>query len=249
MPNLEYKNNGKVRRRRRIARAPAPYTTRNPYGEGSQALTASGRRDMQPMVVEPWMPIFPTRTTKRLRYSSFSSLTSTTGAVASHVLRGNDLFDPDFTSTGHQPMGFDQLMSFYNHFHVVRARLIVIASNTSSAPLTVSIRQDADSTPITVADRIIEFGGLVKGDLEFKGVSGSIRSLELDLDFAKLQGVSRVALTANPSLGGSAAASPVEVTYFHIQAWNSQAVNGSCGIEWILEQEAVFSEPRDLTQS
>jgi hypothetical protein len=204
---------------------------------------------MEPMVIEPWMPIFPARTLRRLRYSSFSSLTSTTGAVASYVLRANDLFDPDFTSTGHQPMGFDQLMAFYNHFTVVAAKLIVTFSNTAAAPLTVSLRQDADSTAITVADRILEFGGLVKGDLEFKGVSGSVRTLELSIDVARLQGVSRQALTSDPSLQGSAAASPVEVTYFHIQSWNNQSTTGSCGIDFILEQDAIFGEPRDLTQS
>lgn len=212
-------------------------------------LVASVRRTLDTLVVEPWMPLFPARVTKRLRYSSFSTLTSTTGAVSAYVLRANDLFDPDFTSTGHQPMGFDQMMTLYNHFVVVRARVIVTFSSTAAAPLTVCIRQDADSSALTVADRIIEFGGCVKADLEFKGVSGSVRTLELALDVAKLQGVSALAITSDPSLQGTAAASPIEVTYFHIQSWNSQGITGSCAIDFILEQDAVFLEPRDLAQS
>jgi len=235
---------GKVPRRRRKARASPPY---NKQG----ALTMSNTPgSLTTLLNEPWMPVFPPRIYKKLRYSTNISLGAASGAVSSWVFRANDLFDPDFTSTGHQPMGFDQLMNFYNHFIVAKAVIHCTFKNLASFPASVCIRQDADSTPITVIDRILEIGGCAKADLEFKGVSGSQRSLELGLDVARLQGVSRVALTSDPSLQGNAAASPAEVTYFHVQCWDSTAAGASSvGVDIILEQEAYFCEPRNSIES
>lgn len=205
---------------------------------------------MSTMVYEPWMPIFPARTEKRLRYSTTISLSSTAGVISStYVFRANDLFDPDFTSTGHQPMGFDQLMAFYNHFVVKRATIKLQIRNTTDSQPTVCVRVDADSTALTTIDRIVEFGGCVSVDLDTKLGYGATKKLMLSVDIAKLQGVNLVALTADTNLRGTAAASPTEVTYFHITMWNTSGVNGAATADVILEQDAIFTEPRDLSAS
>lgn len=194
------------------------------------------------------MPIFPATTVRKLRYSTTFQLTSTAGVVASYVFRANDLFDPDFTSTGHQPMGFDQMMLTYNHFCVVSARIKVTCRNkTNTTPFTVCIRQDASNTPLTVIDRILEFGGLVTADIDTFGVCTTL--LELGLDVARLQGVSRKAITADPTLRGDAATSPTEVTYFHIQMWDTAAATSTGNFDVVLEQVAHFMEPRDMIES
>lgn len=196
------------------------------------------------------MPIFPATITKRLRYSTTFALTTTSGAITStQVFRANDLFDPDFTGTGHQPMGFDQLMSFYNHFCVLSAKITIVAKNTVGSAPTLCLRIDADSTPLTVIDRIVEFGGCVTEDLEVKGSYGANKRLSLVADICKLQGVKRSAITSDPSLAGNAAASPAEVSYFHITMWDTAGITGGCEVDVILEQVAVFLEPRDLTES
>jgi hypothetical protein len=145
-------------------------------------------------------------------------------------------------------MGFDQLMVWYNHFCVVSAKLILTTSNLSG-PTTVCLRIDADSTPITVIDRIVELGGCVIESLEGKSVSGSLRKMQLSLDVAKLQGVSRIALTADANLRGTAAASPAEISYFHVTTWNTAASTTSTQFDAILEQTATFFEPRDVSES
>jgi hypothetical protein len=169
--------------------------------------------------------------------------------VATHVFRANDLFDPDFTGTGHQPMGFDQLMVFYNHFCVVNSRIRVIFHNTGSSNPTACIRIDADSTPITVIDRIVEFGCAVMETLEFKTGYGCNKELKLAVNIPRLQGVPRAAILADVNLRGTAAASPSEISYFHIQLWDASAVTSTCSFDVILEQEAVFTEPRDISVS
>jgi len=197
-----------------------------------------------------FMPIFPPRVVKTLRYASFGSLTSTSGAVSTYVIRANDLFDPDFTSTGHQPMGFDQMMLFYNHFCVVYAKIWVTFKNQSgSLTPTICVRLDADSTPLTVPDRIIEFGGAQLDVLESKAVTGSVKTLSEQVDIPKVQGVSRKAMTADNAVCGTAAASPAEVSYFHIAIWDNGAATTTVAFDFVLEQTAIFFEPRNLIES
>lgn len=239
--------------KRASARYPSAYKKKPVYRKKvakKSNLTDSIGGSVSTLVAQPWMPVFPPRITKRLRYSSNFAGSTTSGAITStQIFRANDLFDPDFTSTGHQPMGFDPLMTWYNHFCVVWAKITIVAKNTTASAPTVCLRQDADSTAITAIDRIVEFGGAVTEILEVKGSYGANKTLTMSLSIPKLQGTTAAAITANPNLQGNAASSPAEVTYFHITMWDTAGVTGSMECDVILEQIAVFMEPRDLTQS
>jgi len=58
-----------------------------------------------------------------LRYTDYFSINPGVGFAGSYAFVANGLFDPNFTGTGHQPMGFDQLMTFYNHYEVIGAKM------------------------------------------------------------------------------------------------------------------------------
>lgn len=216
----------------------------------SKTLTSGLGGGVTTLVKEPWQPVFPASITKRLRYSTSFTASTTSGAISAvQVFRANDLFDPDFTGTGHQPMGFDQLMQWYNHFCVVWAKITIVAKSTSATTPTICLRVDGDSSVLTVIDRVVEIGGCVTETLEVKGSYGANKSLSMVADIAKLQGINRVALTSNPSLQGNVAASPAECTYFHITMWDTLGATGSAEVDVILEQIAVFQEPRNMVQS
>lgn len=217
-------------------RGPAPLVS----GAGQAGLST---------VVERFLPLFPPRVKKVLRYSGNAGLISTSGVVASYVLRATDLYDPDYTGTGHQPMGFDQMMVFYEHFVVTRAKLTVNFNSASGSAQSCCIRVDANNTPITVIDQILEFGGLVRTELGSIGNYGAQKTLSLSLNCARFQGVDERTITLDPNLRGDVASSPTENTYFHIQIWNAAAVTATCNISFLLEQEAWFTEPRTFSES
>jgi hypothetical protein len=205
---------------------------------------------LNPSTFEPWMPIFPASTTRWLRYATTCNVTATSGLPSTpYIFRANDLFDPDFSGTGHQPMGFDQMMSFYNHFVVIRSRMTVICRNTSAGVATAFLRVDGDSTALTSIDRIVEFGGVVTECLEAKGTSASMRKIGVSADIMKLQGVTRSAITSDPSLQGNAAASPVELTYYHLGMFDNSGTTVTGLFDVVIEYQAVFLEPRDLALS
>ncbi len=68
-----------------------------------------------------------------MTYSAFTSMTNNAGgAVTIHRYAMNGLFDPDLTSTGHQPMGFDQLAEIYKGYRVISAKITAHFVRTDS---------------------------------------------------------------------------------------------------------------------
>lgn len=65
---------------------------------------------------------------RKLTYVDAITLNATPSLAAKYFYRCNSLFDPDFTATGHQPMGFDQYAALYNHYHVHSAYIECIFS-------------------------------------------------------------------------------------------------------------------------
>lgn len=226
----------------------------NKPNRGSRDLVSgihpNGQAASLSRVSEAFMPLFPPRTFKTLRYATNVSVATTSGAVNTYVFRANDLFDPDYTSTGHQPMGFDQMMVFYNHFHVQRSRITVTCGNTAAGSEHAGLRVDASLTPLTSSDQIREFGGCVIEVLEAKNTYGSAKVLSMSADIKRLQGIGpRTDITANPNLGGDAGTSPTELTYYHLFVYDPNSLSGTVNFDVIIEYDTWFTEPRDATLS
>lgn len=195
------------------------------------------------------MPLFKSRTVRRLRYSTNFQLASTAGAVTTWVFAANGLYDPDVTGTGHQPMGFDEMMLYYNHFCVLSCKIQCIFKAASATKMTVCVRQDGSATPITTIDRIVEVGGAAIEYLEVAATSNATKRLEAAVDIARLQGIPRSALVADSTLRGNIAANPTELTYFHVATWDAAAQTGTVNVDCVLDFVAMFLEPRDITES
>lgn len=64
------------------------------------------------------------------------------GVAQQYTYRGNSLFDPDFTSTGHQPMYYDQYISVYEKYRVYGSSIKITVVNigtTTDSPCEVVI--------------------------------------------------------------------------------------------------------------
>lgn len=194
------------------------------------------------------MPVFPYKKTCHLRYSTNFQLTTNVGVVASYVFASNGLFDPDVTGTGHQPMGFDQMMLSYNHYCVLSSRIIVTAVNTTSGPVpTFVVSARSAATPVTVIDQILEFGILNKTDLESKSVSGDVKTLECRSVIRRMTG--KPLPINDPNLCGDINTNPTEVEYYHIQLFDQAGNTSTVNFKVIIEFVATFFEPRVLVES
>ncbi len=217
-----------------------------PRRKGGRALTFSNRNDnLLSQIVEPYIPLYPPKCIKTLRYASgHIGLSSTSGVVQTQVFSLNGPYDPDITGTGHQPMGFDQMMQFYNHYCVLRTRCVCRFGTATGNYGTGCLRVDAATTPITDIERIMEFGGNVTTGLEANGAFGANKVLSLDADIARLQGITPSALMADNQLRGDVASNPAEQSYLHVQLWNAAGVTVTCNIYVMMEFDTLFMEPR-----
>jgi hypothetical protein len=76
-----------------------------------------------------------------LRYSVVIGHTHTSGTAQTYRFRGNSVYDPDYTSTGHQPVGFDEFSAFFQYYRVVASKIILKASSVSTdTPIILTVR-------------------------------------------------------------------------------------------------------------
>lgn len=88
-----------------------------------------------------------------LRYVEDRAIDPLIGAAGHLLYNANGIFDPYFTGVGHQPMGRDELHTFYDHAYVYAAKMAVTFSQISDSKLVAQtlcgIRIQDNSTLIT----------------------------------------------------------------------------------------------------
>lgn len=188
---------------------------------------------------------------QRLKYADTVQLAPTANTPATFSIRANDLFDPQAGIGGHQPISFDNLMQFYNHFTVTNAYLKVTfvnegASQTQSNAV-VGIELSGNATPTTAINDLYEQGR--SNYRVHNWNSGKNIVVKKRVNFSKFLNQNVLDEDAN---AGTATASPAELVYLHIFVMQvNPAVNQTgyvtCFIE--LVQDAVFHEPKPLTGS
>lgn len=191
---------------------------------------------------------FPSALRCRLRYSDQISLDPLAGLKAEYVFRANSIYDPDYTSTGHQPLGTDQLLGVaYNHYHVVSATMTIQPVNTGSGTtgaICMSL-SDVNTMAALNLNDIVEDGNtavkLINGDntvnpIVMKGHFNSAKYFR--------RGVEK-------ELSGTVAANPAEQAYFILTyfAAPQSADAPECSVRVVIDYEVLFSEPKHLAGS
>lgn len=190
------------------------------------------------------LPLFAQRTRRSLQYYSYANVTSGASAANAYVFSANGIFDPDITGTGGQPMGFDQMMTFYNHYTVVRSRIrVVVQTNSINLRVSAALSVSGASTVTTSVERLLESGNVTFQVLEYAGAMGGCCTLTRAVNAAKFQGIDDV--MDDPNMRGDSASNPAEQLYYHISVWNpASATAVSADLQAFIEYDCIFHEPR-----
>lgn len=166
------------------------------------------------------------------------------GTAATHVFSANGLYDPDITGTGHQPIGFDQLMALYDHYTVIGAKIRCYFNNkdTSNPQFGAVIVRDSN-TPTADTRQIVENGYIDMAQLATFGTGGDKGQVATSVDISKYLG--RTSALADPQLKGSVTSNPVEEVYFHVTAFSASNVDGGdVTVNCIIDYDVMFHERR-----
>lgn len=191
---------------------------------------------------------FPKQLKIRHRYHTTVTSTSVAGAPAVYLFSCNGLFDPDISSTGHQPMYFDQVAALYNHYNVISSKITVKFAPGSATVNVIGIYIEDDTTVTpTSADAMCEQPSGVSSLLLAGAGPSEVVTLTKKWSAQSAFGASPL---QNDNLQGSSGANPSEQQYFTIFQADSQLTNASTVIfSVMLEYDAIWDELKNLTQS
>lgn len=160
----------------------------------------------------------------------------------------SSLYDPDATGTGHQPIGFDQLITMYDHYTVTSATVRVQFStvDANNAQIVILSLQDKLATT-TNAGTVIENGRCVYSVLGPRGGNRQVVELTMNVDHSAF--FARSVLNGDKYMGGSTY-SPTEQCYLHVGIMGVTGAD-TAGASFTTEivYHAKFSEPTLLDPS
>lgn len=195
------------------------------------------------------LPLFPYRTRRNLPYYFSGQSATGTATNNAYVISANGAFDPDISGTGGQPMGFDQMMTFYNHYTVIRSRIRVLLANTSTTIMpTVALSVSGSSSVTSSYEQLMENGDLATAWLGYAGSRGGDCRLTRAVTAARFQGIDDV--LDDPNMRGDNASNPAEQLYYHINMFNfTNATQVSVNFQGLVEYDIMFHEPKKASLS
>ena len=191
--------------------------------------------------------------TVRHRYqeSSKSLNPGVGGTCAVHIFRANSMYDPDYTGTGHQPLGFDEMSTIYNKHKVTRAKITVTfqPSTNQYVGTVVGVAISRGNGGLSDAREYIENGSCVWKYMDAATTAnGAVHSktVSLGVDIKKFFGKSSL----DDDFIGSSSDNPARVLYFHVFCGNLNSQDeGIVYFNAKIEFQATWTDPYDLVLS
>lgn len=178
---------------------------------------------------------------------------SITGSIGTeHNFRLNSLFDPDFTTSGHQPTYFDMMAQIYNRYTVYACKITIriIDANEEHAALVVCVKSSGGAAaPIAsqLVQTVAEKPGIMVIDSK-PGRGGCWDSGWMSI--SDLEGATRAMVMGDVSYSAAAAANPTVGPYLVLGVGNWASATGTT-MRFAVEicYKAKWSAPTTLAQS
>jgi hypothetical protein len=165
-----------------------------------------------------------------LKFSSNVSMTSTSGAIVTHQLLGNGLFNPD--SGAGQPLGFDQWCpGFYTRFRALASTFEVSLANVGAtnpaANGDIVVYPSLHGSALTNIQAAASQPFMVRRSGNFAYNMNSGKPLRSHMSTALLYGVNEEAVLADDQFSGTSAADPTRLWYWYAAYESADATTTS----------------------
>lgn len=128
---------------------------------------------------------FPSRKTILLKYvETFRMDLAAAATGGAYLFKANDVYDPNYSSTGHQPLGHDYWAAIYKNYEVLSSTCTFTVQQpapqgSSLGNFVVYAKVLDEPTASTTVDTVLEQPGIKRATLQSGGGSGSKCRLKL----------------------------------------------------------------------
>jgi len=186
----------------------------------------------------------PAVTRMKLRYCDYYQLIGATGLIALRRYGANCLYDPDVTGGGHQPYGFDQMMTYYGKSRVVKSRVDI-----QVAPTAVSVIAGVNLANTLISSTISTISGRMEYGRGTYGIASPLYAAPSHFESTYQQGV--VFKDADPAdMWNTVGANPSQIAYY--ETWiaaSDGASSATVDVVVSLEYDVEFKEPNVIVTS
>jgi hypothetical protein len=155
---------------------------------------------------------YPDRVKTTLLYCDTLSIS---GTAQQYTYRGNALFDPDFTSTGHQPFYYDQYIAVYEKYRVYAAKMYIRVLNMGENVATMVCIPASQIPTITTLNQALESPRAVStGPLPPNG-NYKAQELNLNVSTREILGLTAPQLY-DADFAATFSSNPVELWYYSL---------------------------------
>jgi hypothetical protein len=186
-----------------------------------------------------------------LKYSEHIQITGTSGGLGLIVFNATSLYDPNYTDTGHQPRGFDQIMPLYDHYVVLRSRIRAwMVSGTASVPIMAGVALSATVTNQGDWDDYTEGPRCTPGLLDVCLTSGGLKPTQFHNSYDAREFLGIPDPVTAGKLAGTISANPTDGAFYHCFAQDvTETASIAVRLCVEIEYDAVFIEPLNPPQS
>lgn len=187
------------------------------------------------------------------RWIGTASLDPPAATAGVGVYNANDIYRPLASST-HQPIGFEQMIPFYEAFTVVGSKITADFSPVGAAtavPLTLGIALRGYATPQPDSDTYMEQGNCHYRLHPGAAYRGSNARVTYKYNNTFLVGPNLTGQLLIPELEGTATSSPTQLAYYHVFAQASDKTSNPAEIQVLvtIEYAVVWKTPIKLLPS
>jgi len=211
---------------------------------GTVAMRANGRLNVLPQSI-----------LVKMRYVEQIDINPAAGVPASAIFSASSIYDPNPTGTGHQPMGHDQWLNFYNRYIVIGSKCTARAVaqgtvvDTNAAVLSIGLQTTASTTIAAISD-LMERRSAKYAILGASDGSRSVTTVTNHYSTKKFWGI-RAPDNSADSYSAQLGASPTIEAFYHIALSPITSTSNTVGTTvWVTIDYIVrLSSPVNLTQS
>jgi hypothetical protein len=189
-------------------------------------------------MVEPYKDV-------TLSYVEAIQFTTASGAITNYSFALNNVYDPNSTGTGHQPLGYDEWANFYARYIVVGFHCDIIATNEqTSYPVDVVYTLQQYSTSYTDIPNALEQVGAENVTLGLPSSGNATRRFTKSVYLPDYFGLPLRSYLGQSDYQAFVGSSPTNVGYFHITSQPHGSVTADTHLLIKLKYQVRFLERR-----